>query len=173
MSQPPARAKKKYNPLHFFAVVTLLGILVAIWYVTGYLHEHPAGNVTWYSPEACELPGPACSASLGQGHSLTFDLQTDNPRPLELLPISVQLSGYSEAELDKLQLEVDLQGRDMYMGYNRTPMTHEGNGRFTATPLLSLCTEDRMIWRASILINQEGFSLKPTYGSYFDFTVTR
>ncbi|SFX70621.1 hypothetical protein [Marinospirillum alkaliphilum] len=164
------RSRKPY-PLNFFILVTLLSILLVIWYVSDYLRDHQQDRVNWHLSEQCELPGPSCQVSLPHARSLRFTLHSEDPRPLELLPITVQLEGFSAAELEQLKLEVDLQGRDMYMGYNRTTMMHQGGGVFTATPLLSLCTDSVMVWRASILVNQQGINLQPTWGSYFDFTV--
>lgn len=172
MSQTPAKARKPY-PLNFFILVTLISILLAIWYVTDYLRGHQAGNVIWYPAAECQLPDATCQAALENGQTLSFTLHTPEPRPLEPLPVTVHLDGFSEEELSRLKLEIDLQGRDMYMGYNRTPMQYQGEGMFSATPLLSLCTDEMMVWRASILINSTGLSLNPVYGSYFDFTVYR
>lgn len=162
---------RKPYPLNFFILVTLLSILLVIWYVAGYLQDNQQDRISWHLPEQCELPGPDCQVGLPQGRSLRFTLHSDDPKPLEILPITVQLEGFTATELERLKLEIDLQGRDMYMGYNRTRMTHQGEGVFTATPLLSLCTDSVMVWRASILVNQQGINLQPTWGSYFDITV--
>lgn len=171
MSQP-TKARKPY-PLNLFILATLVSILLVIWYVTDYLGEQQHGKVTWYPAAECQLPEQSCQTTLPDNQRLHFTLHTPEPRPLEPLPITVRLEGYSEEELSRLQLEIDLQGRDMYMGYNRTPMQYQGEGVFSATPLLSLCTDEMMVWRASVLINPTGLSFKPVYGSYFDFTVYR
>jgi hypothetical protein len=170
MSQTPTKARKPY-PLNFFILVTLISILLAIWYVTDYLRGHQTGNVIWYPAAECQLPDETCQVALDKGQTLSFTLHTPEPRPLEPLPVTVRLEGFSEDELHRLKLEIDLQGRDMYMGYNRTPMQYQGEGMFSATPLLSLCTDEMMVWRASILINPTGLALNPVYGSYFDFIV--
>ncbi|HKM15197.1 MAG TPA: hypothetical protein VJY63_04630 [Marinospirillum sp.] len=168
MNSIPDKRKTPY-PINLLILITLVGILLAIWYVTNYLHTKQAGQVTWYSAASCQLPQDTCFVKLdGQKH-LTFRLDKQEPKPLESLPIRVQLEGYSEEELKNLQLEIDLQGRDMYMGYNRTPMIYQGEGLFTANPILSICTEAVMVWRASVLINN--LTTSTTYGSYFDFTV--
>lgn len=168
MNSIPDKRKTPY-PINLLILITLVGILLAIWYVTNYLHTKQAGQVTWYSAASCQLPQDVCFAKLEDKQTLTFQLHNKQPKPLENLPISVQLKGYSEAELQNLELEIDLQGRDMYMGYNRTLMTYQGEGVFTANPILSICTEAVMVWRASVLINN--LTTSTTYGSYFDFTV--
>lgn len=170
MTPMPDKRKKPY-PINLLILGTLVGILLAIWYVTGYLNEKQDGSVTWYSASSCQLPQDVCLANLNGHQQLTFQLHNQQPKPLEHLPISVELKGYSQAELESLKLEIDLQGRDMYMGYNRTPMTYQGDGVFIANPILSICTEDIMVWRASVLINNTTASTANTYGSYFDFTV--
>lgn len=170
MSQTTTNTRKPY-PLNFFILVTLVSILLAIWYVTDYLREHQTGQVIWHPSAECQLPDETCFAALGKGQALSFTLHTPEPRPLEPLPVTVRLEGFSEELLQQLELEIDLQGRDMYMGYNRTAMKYQGQGVFTATPLLSLCTDEMMVWRASVLIHSTGLPAKPTYGSYFDFIV--
>lgn len=170
MNKTAAKLKPPY-PVNFLILVTLAGILLGIWYVTHYLHNKQESQVTWYSASSCQLPQDTCFAKLKGQKQLSFNLDNQQPKPLEPLPISVELKGYTDAELENLQLEIDLQGRDMYMGYNRTLMEYQGYGRFTATPILSLCTENIMVWRASVLIHPTNTDPPETYGSYFDFTV--
>jgi len=168
---PTAAKHKNPYPVNLLILVTLVGILLAVWYVTGYLNEKQDDQVTWYSASSCQLPQDTCLVKLENPKQLTFTLNKAEPRPLETLPLSVELKGYSDAELENLQVEIDLQGRDMYMGYNRTLMEYQGFGRFTANPILSICTEEIMVWRASVLINNTAQEQPATYGSYFDFTV--
>lgn len=170
MTQDTAKIKRKYR-LKPLILITLVVLLLATWYLTHYLGQRQTGDIEWYQQlEDCELPKEDCQVPLDSERSLTFSLLTDNPRPVEALPVQVTLEGFSEAELNSLKMEVDLQGRDMYMGYNRTTFDYQGEGVFTATPLLGICTDEVMIWRASILIHpNQGQS----YGSYFDFPVTQ
>jgi len=170
MNQEPDKHKNPY-PVNSLILVTLVGILLAVWYVTAYLNEKQDNQVTWYSASSCQLPQDTCFVKLDGQIYLTFKLDKQEPKPLESLPIRVQLEGYSEEELKNLQLEIDLQGRDMYMGYNRTTMTYQGKGLFTASPILSICTEDVMVWRASLFINDLSTDPPTILGSYFDFTV--
>ena len=162
------KSKAPY-PINLLLLLALVGILFTIWYATDYVNNQQDDQVTWYSATSCQLPHDACLTKLEGNRQLTFKLHSQTPKPLEILPISVQLKGFSEAELQNLELEIDLQGRDMYMGYNRTLMTYQGEGLFTANPILSICTEAVMVWRASVLINN--LTTSTTYGSYFDFTV--
>lgn len=167
MNQEPDKHKNPY-PVNLLILVTLVGILLGVWYVTGHLNERQDDQVTWFKAASCQLPEEVCSVQLKNQQHLTFTLHNQQPKPLEHLPLSVALTGYSPAELENLQLEIDLQGRDMYMGYNRTAMVYQGEGVFTANPILSICTEEVMVWRASVLINN--LTTSTTYGSYFDFT---
>ena len=169
MNPKPSRPKRHY-PLNIFILVTLLAILLAVWYATDYLGDRQTGDVRWYPAAPCQLPKETCTAELQAERKILFDLHSEEPKPLELLPITVQLQGFSEEELDSLNLELDLQGRDMYMGYNRTPFEHQGDGVFTASPLLGICTDEVMVWRASVMIHPP---CGKSYGSYFDFSVTQ
>lgn len=170
MKQDTNKHKKNHH-VNLLILATLASILLAVWYVTGYLNEKQDNEVTWYSATNCQLPQEICLTKLKGQKQLFFQLHNPQPQPLENLPVSVELKGYSQAELENLQVEIDLQGRDMYMGYNRTTLVHQGDGLFTANPILSICTEDIMVWRASILINSLTANPPATYGSYFDFTV--
>ncbi|SFC26414.1 hypothetical protein SAMN05660443_1974 [Marinospirillum celere] len=170
MTQDALENKRKY-PLKPLILITLLVMLLAIWYLTSYLGQRQTGDVHWHAAaEACEPPSESCQVELDAGRSLTFEMLTANPRPVEVLPVQVVLEGFTEAELEALTLELDLQGRDMYMGYNRTQFEHQGEGLFTATPLLGICTDEVMVWRASVLVHPPRGQ---SYGSHFDFTVTQ
>ncbi len=160
-------ARRPY-PLNILILVTLISILLAIWYLTAYLAGRQTGDIDWHPSEACQLPEETCSTPLPGQRRLYFTLNSEEPTPLEPLPVTLQLEGYSKDELEALELELDLQGRDMYMGYNRTRFEHQGGGTFTATPRLGICTDEVMVWRASVILHPpEGRS----YGSQYDFTV--
>lgn len=153
-------------------LVLLLGVLILIWLGGKYLHQQPQASVNWYPAAAnCQLPETACSTTFMHGKKLRLTLLLDEPQPLEPLPLQVELQGFSAAELAALSLEVDLQGRDMYMGYNRTPMNYQGFGLYNATPRLSICTEESMVWRLSLLLTDN--TSGQTLGTYFDFEVRR
>lgn len=169
MRSDSSPSRRKY-PFNLLILVTLLTILLSVWYVTDYLGNRQTGDLHWYASEACELPEETCRADLSAERQLLFTMAVDEPQPLEILPVRVELSGYSEAELESLSLELDLQGRDMYMGYNRVPLEHQGDGLFTASPRLGLCTDEVMVWRASVLIHPPEAK---SYGSSFYFTVVQ
>jgi len=169
MHSDPSPSKRKY-PLNLLILGTLLALLLSIWYATDYLGNRQTGDLQWFPSSACELPEESCQADLDADRSLLFRMHVEEPQPLEILPVSVELHGFSEAELDALTLELDLQGRDMYMGYNRTALEHQGEGLFTANPRLGLCTDEVMVWRASVMIHPNEAA---SYGSYFDFTVVQ
>ena len=161
-------SSRRAYPFNILILVTLLSILLAVGYVTRYLAERQTGVLDWYPAQPCALPTEACRTLLTNNRQLVFAMHTEEPTPLEPLPVTLQLEGYPEEELEVLTLELDLQGRDMYMGYNRTRFEHQGAGLFTATPILGICTDEVMVWRASVLIHPpEGRS----YGSQYDFTV--
>ncbi|WP_416886347.1 hypothetical protein [Marinospirillum sp.] len=166
----PNPIRKRVYPLPLFVALTLAGILAILLYVGEHLNQQ-AIEAHWYPAQACQLPEDTCYATLGQERQLSFRLLTEQPLPLEPLPIEVQLEGWSAAEQAQLIMEVDLQGRDMYMGYNRTQLHHQGEGLFSGIPRLSLCTDEVMVWRASVLIYPEGDLEAQPLATYFDFVV--
>lgn len=163
-----SRPAKSY-PFNLLILLTLVAILASIWYASHYLKSRSTADMDWFEAQDCDLPAESCLAQLQIDKSMRFELLTDDPQPLQPLPVRVTLSGFSEDELAALRLELDLQGRDMYMGYNRVPMVHQGGGVFTATPTLSLCVDQQMVWRSSVLIAADGQARR--FGSYFDFNV--
>lgn len=165
VSKPPNKSS-----LRLLIGLTLVVALASLVYLASYLANQQNKDVHWVLPSACEILTTNCLVQLNDQQQLVIFPLAEEPQPLASLPFKIQLIGFSEAALNQLQLEVDLQGVDMYMGYNRTPMQHLGEGVFVATPSLSLCTEDKMLWRASFLLTSLTEEFKPL-GTYIEFLV--
>lgn len=145
-------------------IVTLLTVVVALWYLLDYYLRGSSQDTTWYPPSApCDLATTTCHADLGIGAQLWLTLG-EEPVPLEPLDIAVRLQGI-EAE----RVIVEFIGRNMNMGINRFVLSDHGNGHFKGRGQLGICSEDVMPWRAQVLVETEN----ARRGSWFDFEVQR
>ena len=66
---------------------------------------------------------------------------------LEPLTLSVEVKG-----LEVRSVEVDFEGMEMYMGFNRPRLKAEGNGRFLGETRIPVCVRDAMEWEAKVLL---------------------
>lgn len=66
---------------------------------------------------------------------------------LEPLKLSVQVKG-----MEVSSVEVDFEGLEMYMGFNRPKLTAQGDGRFVGETRIPVCVRDAMEWEAKVLV---------------------
>lgn len=145
-------------------IVTLLTVVVALWYLLDYYLRGSSQDTTWYPPSTpCDLTQSACHADLGMRAELWLTLG-EEPVPLDPLDIDVRVQGI-EAE----RVVVDFIGRNMNMGINRFVLSDQGNGHFKGQGQLGVCSVDEMPWRAQVLIE----TADGRRGSWFDFEVKR
>lgn len=110
------------------------------------------------SPEpGCNLQHGPCSASFADGGSVTLSFSPRPIKPVTGFALQVTLDGLSA---DKVS--VDLAGEGMDMGYNRPQLASISDQHFEGEAMLSVCTLDRMVWRATVLLtNEQGFMVAP------------
>lgn len=156
---------------NFWLGGALIGAALTLVLLQNYLSQ-PEQEINWLKQPECQLSATGCTLNLGEGKSLHLKLlNSATPQALTPLPLEVTLTGFNSTDLATLQLEADLQGRDMYMGYNRVPMQATAANIFQASPIISLCTEQKMVWRLSILASSPQ-NTKP-WGITAFFTVTK
>lgn len=150
--------------LNLLIVVTLITVIVALWYLIDYYVRGNSEDITWYPPTMpCDLHQEPCEASLGLNARLVLEIE-DDLQALEVLPIEVRLEGI-EAET----VTVEFVGRSMSMGFNRFPLASQGDGRFRGNGQLGACTEAAMPWRAQVIVE----TAEGRKGSWFDFDIRR
>ncbi|MFC3285663.1 hypothetical protein [Litchfieldella rifensis] len=150
--------------LNLLIVVTLVTIVVALWYLVDYYLRGSREDVTWYPPaKSCDLHRGPCEASLGLGTRLVLELDGEL-QALQVLPIEVRVEG-----VDAEAVAVEFVGRDMSMGLNRFPLQPVGEGHFRGDGQIGVCTEAVMPWRAQVVIETP----QGRQGSWFDFEVRR
>lgn len=107
----------------------------------------------------CDIRTAPCIAQRGT-QQITFAIDSttlDSKHPVNL---RVELKGF---ESDKV--EIDLQGRDMFMGENTYSLEKQSDGSYRAMGQLPVCSTDLMTWRATVRIQQG----QQWLGGIFDF----
>ncbi|ALM50995.1 hypothetical protein [Halomonas huangheensis] len=153
--------------LHLLIVVTLITLVVALWYLLRYQFsdEH---DVRWYPPSSnitCNLHEMPCSVELGELGRMQLAIPVEGPiKPLVPLPVEVRLDGI---EADKVM--VSFEGADMDMGTYRFPLGAESAQHFVGEGQLSICTRESMDWRIRVVLDTD----QGKVGSWFDLSVER
>jgi hypothetical protein len=98
----------------------------------------------------CDLRAGPCSADFSDGGRVIFGIQPSAIPLLKPLQLEVQLKG-----VEAQGVEVDLQGMDMNMGFNRPKLTQVGEGIFRGEGMLPVCVRDAMEWEAKVLVRTE------------------
>lgn len=105
----------------------------------------------------CDLQQSGCVAEFARGGKVTIEIQ---PRPIPLLKpltIEVDLKG-----IQATAVAVDFAGVDMDMGFNRFLLEGQGERWRTERAALPVCTRERMLWEAQVLIETEqGIQMAP------------
>lgn len=97
--------------------------------------------------ETCDLRQGPCESRLSGGGIIEFGIE---PRTIPLLqPLRLQVR---VAGLDAQAVEVDFQGVDMNMGYNRPRLTQAEQGLFSGSAVLPVCVRAWMEWEALVLV---------------------
>ncbi len=114
-------------------------------------------SAAWRAPRAMTVPAPACtpserdcSVTLPGGGQLTLSI---TPRPIRALQTLNLFVIFSNARADLV--EIDFDGADMSMGYNRPRLAGQGK-EFTGTTILPVCVTGTMTWRATVLASIDG-----------------
>lgn len=97
---------------------------------------------------ACDLRAGPCTGTLPGGGRIRFGIEPRDIPVIQPLRFQVQVDG-----IDAREVEVDLQGVDMNMGYNRPRLSAVGNGRFEGEAVIPVCVRDAMEWEARVLVH--------------------
>ena len=98
----------------------------------------------------CDLRAGPCTVAFPDGAKVSFGIE---PREIPLvkpLGFEVRLEG-----LEAHSVEVDFQGVDMNMGYNRARLESAGDNRFSGDGMLPVCVREVMEWEAKVLLQTE------------------
>lgn len=104
----------------------------------------------WPLVDNCDLHQQTCLSQQAEASvSLTL-----HPQPI---PIAKPIQVEAQLQvLDAVKVELDISGINMYMGYNRVPLTADAiqPGRYHGTTMLAFCTNDVMQWQFTLLVHQ-------------------
>lgn len=98
----------------------------------------------------CDLRAGPCSVGFADGATVSFGIEPRDIPPLKPLEFEVKLEG-----MDVRGVEVDFQGADMNMGYNRAQLKPVGEGRFLGNGMLPVCVRHVMEWEARVLLHTD------------------
>jgi len=147
--------------LNLLIGVTLMTIVIALWYLLDYYYlRESTRDVTWYPPApGCVLPEGGCHASLGIDSSLAFALQQTHDNK-GTLTFEVRVHGRVPRSVT-----VQFIGRDMAVESRRLSLEAKGDGLFIGQGNLGLCSAHVNAWRAQVVV----LSDRGLRGSWFDF----
>jgi len=98
----------------------------------------------------CDLRAGPCSVVFADGGKVSFGIEPREIPVVESLDLVVRLDG-----LEARSAEVDFQGIDMNMGYNRAGLKPAGAGRFVGNGMLPVCVRYAMEWEARVLLHTD------------------
>ena len=127
--------------------ITIL-LIAAILGVIGYKLSpmfRPSADLT-LPAVSCDPGTKPCFSSLPDGGRLEVFITPHPIRPLQTLNLRVEITAL---KADKV--EIDFDGTQMRMGYNR-PLLAGNNGHFTGQTILPVCVTGTMEWVATVLI---------------------
>jgi len=150
----------------------------ALWLLAGLLFLALAGVATYkvwplLHPEliaeapvdrGCDLRAGPCTGILPDGGRISFAISPRDIPVIKPIRFQVELEG-----VDAREVEVDLQGVDMNMGYNRPRLNAKGEGRFEGDAIIPVCVRDAMEWEAKVLVRTD----KGTVAAPFRFITVK
>ncbi len=148
------------NPI--ILIIALTVFLAAGWFASRYFSQpEPTVATPLSSPAGCDISQQSCSVSQGD-MTITVDITPRTIRSMVPLEYRVRVSG---VEVESAMLE--MQGVDMFMGLNQTPLQASTSepGLFTGTGELGVCTTGEMTWRATVTVNTASGPVQ----TWFDF----
>jgi hypothetical protein len=134
------------NRLWVVAAVLFLAVAgVAAYKVLPLLHPEVV-RVAPLDPQ-CDLRAGPCTGLVPGGGRITFAIKPKDIPVVKPLDFEVSVEG-----MEASGVEVDLQGVDMNMGFNRPKLAARGEGRYSGGGMIPVCIRDAMEWEAKVLV---------------------
>ncbi len=119
-------------------------IALALWWIQR-TPTHPIVNIEL--AKNCQLHHQACHIN-HEGMMFSLDI-TPKPIPVaKQLNVTAMINGTNPT-----QVQLDINGSNMYMGYNRITLKQQEDGSWTGKSLLAFCTIDAMQWQLTLLVD--------------------
>ena len=140
-----------YKPQIEWKWIVFLLLLAAGLVVTGvyfFLNkdEQQIVEIAEVDPQ-CNIQATPCLARFSGNRQVELNVTPKPIVPVADLKLQVGIDG-----LDPDAVKVDLAGEGMNMGFNRPELSLVAEDRYTGDAMLSVCTLDRMFWKATVLI---------------------
>ena len=138
------------SQVRFFWVCCMLLFLAVIlaWYGMDFSTSPAGGDYQQAMTDSdCDLHNGPCFATLQSGETIQFEISPFPIKPLTDLQLTV-----SSEKLKIEAVKVDFKGIGVDMGFYRPELASTGEGRFIGSAKLSVCTLDRMLWQASVIV---------------------
>lgn len=151
----------------FITIPLVLILLLVSWWGADYWQKLD-GNIaqTAQVDADCDLHAQPCEGYFYGDGRIRFSI---TPRPVQPL-VNNQLEVIVE-NIEVSRVRVDFQGIEVYMGYYRPELqlqeSTSGTARYTGDAVLSVCTLDRMTWKATVILDTP----RGTYIAPFAFEV--
>jgi hypothetical protein len=132
--------------------LAIIGALALI-AVVGYRYSPlllPKADLTLTPPATCDLNRAACAVDVPGGGRIELALA---PHPVPVVrPVQVAAS-FSGIMPGKV--EIDFEGVQMNMGYNRVALAATDAGHFGGEATIPVCVTGRMQWRATLMVETD------------------
>jgi hypothetical protein len=141
------------NELHkglWVAVALLFAALAGVALYKVYPLINPPVAVRAPLDPQCRLRAGPCEVVFPDGARVKFGIEPRAIPVVKPLRFEVAIQG-----MDATAVEVDFQGTDMNMGFNRAKLTARGDGRFAGDGMLPVCVREAMEWEARVLIQTD------------------
>ena len=98
----------------------------------------------------CDLRAGPCTGRLPGGGSIRFGITPQQIPVVTSLEYEVRLEG-----IEASSVEIDFQGVDMNMGYNRPKLEKIDKGLFRGEGMIPVCVREAMEWEARVLVRTD------------------
>jgi hypothetical protein len=138
------------RPLLFaLALLALLALLVAAGH--GRFQQLSRHDGETLPVADCDLNTKPCVATLPDGGEMRVAI---TPRPIPTLaPLDIRVSLRGGVAETVQEIQLDLSGVEMEMGWNRVRLERTAAGAFQGKANLPVCLSGRMHWQAAFLLN--------------------
>lgn len=149
-TEPSTESPATRNPDWRYWTLGIVVVLVA-GVLGGYALFSPGSHApvaTAQMEQGCDLRAGPCTASFVGGAAVGLRIGPAGIPVSEPLTVAVTTEGLAA---DKV--EVDFQGVDMNMGFNRVTLDRAGGDLFSAAAILPVCIRGGMAWRATVTLD--------------------
>jgi hypothetical protein len=98
----------------------------------------------------CDLRAGPCQVVFPDGARVKFGIEPRAIPVVKALRFEVDMQGIKASAV-----EIDFQGTDMNMGFNRAKLAAAGEGKFAGDGMLPVCVREAMEWEAKVLIHTD------------------